>query len=529
MVETGVTMRNFRLLFSPLLFCRLLLVAGLVLTAGLSHGQQQLLENRWLQVNTEHFSIISQTSSRQSTRFADQLETWRQIAASIINGESPFPAAQIPNYVYLFDDTESFQQFSVGEELAFFYPTPRANFMAFVVDDENSVTEAFHHYAHFLLRNFSDLRLPRWYEEGLAAYLARMQINRGVAEFERFSQRDQELMAEISGSLSMDRLLYRDEALASPRLIQIANLKSESLLHYLLHAHEEDQFVDRRPQLRSYLQLLLEGRNPRFAYDRSFDVTTEQLDEEFQYYLLNSSRPAGIIEHAAVTENPDYDAQRLQAAGLAVVLGELALNSGRSENAQLFFQAAIGSGEEIARGYSGLGDALRFQDLPDRDQEIARYFEMAVERAPNDPNILMDFGEYWESELADCDKSYPESQRRSLIAEIKNKFEQALALVPDSPEANLAMGQYFLVDGEDWRQGVEYQTKAFALLPADGFIMEQAIKYAIAADEYEEAERLISEMAQPIHFYGEPGYVTDLRLRLLKKRRNEIYDACAQD
>ena len=69
---------------------------------------------------------------------------------------------------------------------------------------------------------------------------------------------------------------------------------------------------------------------------------------------------------------------------------------------------------------------------------------------------------------------------------------------------------------------------ADSLLPADSFIMEQAVRYAIAADDYERASRLIEEMAQPIHFFGEPEYVTNLRERLLRKRRNEPYDVCAE-
>ncbi len=507
----------------------LILSSGLAVIAQLAVAQLELLEDRWIEVQTEHFTLFSQASSRQTTRFAGELETWRQVSAYIINDQSPFPKAQVPNYVYLFDDRESFQQFTAAEETAFFYPTPRANFMALVVDDEQSVPAAFHHYVHFLVRNFSDLRLPRWYEEGLAGYLARVQINRGIAEFPRFSERDYELMVALSGSLSMDRLLYRDAALASPRLIQIANLKSETLLYYLLHAHEEEQFVDRREQLQGYLDLLIEGRNPRFAYDRSFDLTTAQLEEAFLNYLRTSGRPAGTVDYGPLTENPDYSSARLEGGWLAVLLGELALNSGRSENAQLFFQAALDGGTEIARSYSGLGDALRFQELEGRDQEIARYFEFALEKAPDEPVILLDYGEYWEAELDNCDKTYPANQRSMIVANIRRSFEQALAIIPDSPEANLAIAQLYLFQGEDWQNGQEYQRKAFALLPADSFIMEQTIKYAIAAEEYDEAERLINEMAQPIHFFGEPDFVSNLRLRLLKKRRNEPYDACAQD
>ena len=318
----------------------------MAVVAQLASAQMELLDDRWVQVQTEHFTLVSQASSRQTTNFADELETWRQVAAFIIADQAPFPKARVPNYVYLLDDTEGFQQFASGEETAFFYPSPRANFMALVADDEKSITAAFHHYVHFLVRNYSDLRVPRWYEEGLAGYLSRFQVDRGRVEFPPYSQQDHELMAALSDSLSMDRLLYRDAALASPRLIQIANLKSESLLYFLLHAHEEDQFVDRRPQLQGYLDLLIEGRNPRFAYDRSFDLTTVQLEAAFVNYLRSTSRPEATIDYGPLIASPDYDAEPLEPGQIAELLGELALNSGRSENAQLFFQAALDSGSE---------------------------------------------------------------------------------------------------------------------------------------------------------------------------------------
>ena len=116
-----------------------------------------------------------------------------------------------------------------------------------------------------------------------------------------------------------------------------------------------------------------------------------------------------------------------------------------------------------------------------------------------------------------------------MLADIRHQFERTVVLVPDNPEANLAMAQLYLLEGQNWQAGLDYQRRAFALLPADTFIMEQAIKYSIAADDYDEAERLITKMAQPIHFWGEPGIVTDLRKRLLSKRRNEPYEACAED
>ncbi len=508
--------------------CSLLLPLGLglLLLPVTGAAQQQLLTERWVEVQSENFHIYSQSSSRQTIRFANELELWRQLAAFTIAGVDNFPQAKVPNHVYLFDDVETLQAIVSTNDIAFFSPSPRANFMALAVDNENSISLGFHHYIHFLVRNFTDLRLPRWYEEGLAGYIARMKVDGANVEFDRFSLDGNEKLAILSESLPMDRLLYSDDALASPRMIQIANLKSSAVLHYLLHAYEEEGFVDRREQLQNYIQLLLEGRNPRYAYDRSFDVTTTQLDDEFHYYLRNSQRPRGTIQKGLSTAAAEIDGVVIADAALVSALAELALNSGSFEVAQLLFQATIDSDKGMARGLSGVGDALRMQEIEGIDQRIAKYFIDAAELAPNNVNILLDYGEYWEAELEDCENNWPAGQRELIASDVYKHFEQAVQLAPQSPEANLAMGQYYLLEGNDWRQGAVYQKKAFELLPADTFVMEQAVKYAIAAEDYEQAERLINELAQPIHYFGEPQWVSDLRLRLLRKRRSEPYSEC---
>ncbi len=488
--------------------------------------QEQSLRERWLEVRSDNFHFYSQLSSHETSRFANEFELWRQVAAFAIAGVNNFPKANVPNYVYLFGDVETLQAFVSTNDPAFFSPTPRANFMALAMNEESSIGLGFHHYVHFLVRNFSDLRLPRWYEEGLAGYIARMKINGKNVEFDRFRREGNETLTTLSETLPMDRLLYSDDALASPRMIQIANIKSSTLLHYLLHAYEEEGFIDRREQLQNYLRLLLDGRNPRYAYDRSFDVTTSQLDDEFHQYLIDTQRPAGSIETGMPAQPENIESGPIEGAILASALAELALNSGDFEVAQTMFQAVIDRDGEAARGLSGLGDALRMQELEGIDQRIARYFIEAVELAPRDVNILLDYGEYWEAELGDCENNWPAGQRESILAEIHQFFEQALQLAPQNPEVNLAMGQYYLLEGNDWQQGLVYQQRAFDLLPADTFIMEQAVRYAISADQYEQAEDLINELAQPTHFYGEPGWVTDLRERLLRKRRGEIYSEC---
>ena len=502
-----------------------LLACSLAFAAS-SVAQIDTLGDRWVEVRSDNFHIYSQQSLRQTNRFANKLEVWRQAASYTISGVDSYPSAHVPNRVYLFDDVETMQIFVATNAPAFFLPSPRANFLALAFDEEDSIALGFHHYVHFLVRNFNDLRLPRWYEEGLAGYIARMQVDDDEIEFERFRQEGNEVLESVSQTLSMERLLYSDDALASPRMIQIANLKSSALLHYFLHAYEEEGFIDRREQLSSYLDFLLEGRNPRYAYDRSFDVTAAQLDEEFHYYLLSSRRPAGTVQTGSIAEPALQSGSAIGGTALASALAELSLNSGNFEVAQQLFEWAAREDGSFARALSGTGDALRMQELEGMDQRIARYFIEAAELAPQNANILLDYGEYWESELEACENVWPSGQRELIVRDVYDYFERALQLNPASPEANLAMGEYFLLEGNDWTQGVPYQRRAFELLPADTFILEQAVKYAIAADRYDEAERIITELAQPIHYFGEPEWVSDLRVRLLRKRRGEPYNPC---
>ena len=490
-------------------------------------AQGDLVQQRWMGFDSSHFTVLSQASDRQTQRFLRDLESWRQIAAYQIVGSAVLPAIPIPNYVYLFDSEADFAAFLVGEERGYFYATPRANFMGILLRDDQSLLQARHHYAHFLIRNFSDMRLPRWYEEGLAAYLAGVNIDDGRGELARPSADGYSALAQVSDAIPMGRLLYRDDSLASPRLIQFANLKSEALFHYLRHGYAEDAFPDRRAQLARYVELLLEGRAARFAFDQSFDITTAELDAEYVDYLSNSRRPRVDVEHGELAPVQVPGAAPLDPDRVAILLGELGLNSGRLDTAEQLFGSLVETEAPVARAYSGLGDALRFDLDEVSDQMIAAYFEQAIALAPEDLNIILDLGEYWESELSDCEKTYSEARRQSLFAVMQEQFTRAFKMAPDNPEVNLAMAQFYLFPEQDWRLGVSYQEKAFAALPADNFIMEQAAKYAMAANEFDYAEQLISEMAQPLHFYGEPDYVSDLRIRLLKKRRNEPYDACA--
>ena len=490
-------------------------------------AQEGLLRDRWVQLETENFVIFSQVSASRTERFGSELEIWRQVVSQIINNGNPLPRAAVQNHVYIFADQEGLAQFAPSNDAGFFLATPRRNFMALSFGESLSLTQARHHYVHFLMRNFADLRIPRWYEEGLAGYLDNLEVDRDRVQLPRYEKREFETSIPLSREVSLQELLYDEEALASPRLIQVANLKSETFLYFLLHAWEEG-FTDRRTQLQEYLRVSLTGRTQRYAFDQAFDISTNNLDREYVKYLEESSRPRGTLSLAALQPVPESSATELSTAQLSSALAELALNAGNFTVAETLFRSAVDSGVASARSYSGVADALRMQERDDAVYEMREFYDAAEARGADDVEILLDLGEYWETVVRDCDSNLTAGDRHAIKADILDYFSRALAMAPDNPEANLAMAQYYLLDDEDFTRGISSQRKAVATLPADGFIMEQAVVYAIQEQNYDEALRLINELSQPLHLYGEPEWVSALRTRMAQHQQGQSYDACAE-
>ena len=287
--------------------------------------------------------------------------------------------------------------------------------MAAIFNAGNSLTQARHYYVHFLIRNFTDLRIPRWYEEGLAAYLSNFSVNRNSVELNPYSQRAFEGSLRVNLEVTLDELLFEEDALGSPRLIQRANLKSEVFLNFLLPGHSEPGFEDRRDELQSYIGLSLAGRTQRYTFDQSFNVTLEQLDAEYERYLMERSRPRGDLDLTGLDQidvQDQFENTVIEFEKLAIALGKLSINSGKFCLAKTFFEAARSQESSLPRTYSGLADSLRMQERDDvTDTDLTALYQQALSHCSQTPSILLDYGEYLKTVLNDCDLNLNEEQQ----------------------------------------------------------------------------------------------------------------------
>ncbi|MEX2130818.1 MAG: hypothetical protein WD772_04980, partial [Pseudohongiellaceae bacterium] len=65
-------------------FLLLQLALGLAVFPVPGQSQVDLLDDRWLTLESENFVMFSQVSASRTEQFAMELETWRQAAARVI-------------------------------------------------------------------------------------------------------------------------------------------------------------------------------------------------------------------------------------------------------------------------------------------------------------------------------------------------------------------------------------------------------------------------------------------------------------
>ena len=85
-------------------------------------------------MRSDNFHIYTQQSTRQTNRFANDLEVWRQVTSFAISRINSFPKASALNLVYLFDDVETLLTFVAISEAAFFASYPYQNFLVFALN-----------------------------------------------------------------------------------------------------------------------------------------------------------------------------------------------------------------------------------------------------------------------------------------------------------------------------------------------------------------------------------------------------------
>ena len=135
-----------------------------------------IADHQWCRITTPHFDLVTDIEPNNGLELARALEDFHRMARQLLNTDRE----QVrPLRVLAFKNKEDFRETFDNNRIAgFMKPSFQEHLLVFGPDEgaRGRFQVAFHEYTHYLLRRYSSLNLPIWFEEGFAVYLSTAQF-----------------------------------------------------------------------------------------------------------------------------------------------------------------------------------------------------------------------------------------------------------------------------------------------------------------------------------------------------------------
>jgi len=238
--------KPWRLVFDFLMYSR---VFAVLFVPALFSLLASANTEKWVEVQTSHFVILTNSGDKQGRRVADEFERMRAVF------HKRFPKASVdaasPIIVIAVKDKKEFQTLEPAAYLAqgqlnlagLFLPTPDKNYVLLRLDAEGKhpYKTVYHEYTHFILREAAGW-LPLWLNEGWAQFyenteIKNREVSMGEASAEKLMLLRQSRPLPLATLLAVDgnSPYYHEENQG-----YIFYAESWALTHYLIFKDEQD-------------------------------------------------------------------------------------------------------------------------------------------------------------------------------------------------------------------------------------------------------------------------------------------------
>ena len=353
-----------------------------LLALGLLAGTPAHAE--WLRAESPNFVMHSEGSEETLRARIEQLEEFDRLLR-MLTGTTAQPS---PNKLHLYF-VRSYGQLSqvypVSQGIGGFYSASPDGIVA-VIDHswrQDYMTHEevlLHEYAHHFMLQYFPAAYPTWYLEGFAEYVATTRLTGDSIEFGRFNEARASWLADRSGWLPLDRLLFSDPGELRGREVSKFYAQSWLLVHYLLRDAE------RRRQLSRYLVAVGQGQDSRRAFTTAFGTSSSDLQRAISRYAgedMSYSR----LPRITAAEAPRVTVTRLDSVPDELVLAQAAVRLTRTKDADRFLRHVRG----VARGRSDpLAQRVlaRAEALYGDGDTADRLIDPLLAAAPRDAELL---------------------------------------------------------------------------------------------------------------------------------------------
>jgi len=334
---------------------------------------------KWLEVRSPHFTVITNGNEKQARRVLGQFERIREVF------HTAFPRLKVdtsaPIIVIAAKDEKTFEGLGPGDwkkrgqmkRLGFFLRGPDKNFVLLRLDVEgtNLYHTVFHEYTH-LLMNQNVKSLPLWLDEGLAEFYGNTRILGNEVHLGYPSEahvrflRDHPLIP-MATFFQVDHSspYYKEEQKGA-----VFYAQSWAFVHYLMVARTKQG----GSALPTFVALLMQDVSGLDAATRAFGDLKE-LQREVDSYIRRAGYNFLRVKTAISEEDVSLPARELTPAESAALRGDFLAHNQEYERARALLEDALKQDPGNALAHETMGFIeLRQEHLA----EAKKWFSEAV-------------------------------------------------------------------------------------------------------------------------------------------------------
>ena len=412
-------------------------------------------EPQWVEVQSPHFSVVTDAGEKRGRETAVKFEQMRAVfGAMLAKAKVNLP---VPMQIIAFRNTKELRQFAPlfhgkpTQVAGLFQSGGDRNFILLDMSVEDPWTVVFHEYAHELMNGNLKADVQAWFEEGFAEYFSSIEVDGKEAKLgARVPPGDLEALQQYGLMKVSDLFRVQHDSRTYNEGDRRSTFYAESwlIVHYLYDTRQI-------PKVGIYFDAIDQKLTVEDAIQKAFGMPAAQFDKTIRNYLS-----AGRIHYMKIATPPGiettgYVTAPMTAVNAKAVLADAHLHSpDYQEKAVHEFEEVLAAEPNNAAALRGLGyAALRKSDF----EHAGDYFHRAVQADSKDARVY-----YYSALLANKEDEMTRDSEK--LNSIKQDLTKSIALDPGFADsyALLAYAHMSLGEHED---AITAMKKAVELSP----------------------------------------------------------------
>ena len=443
-------------------------------------------KDKWINLTTKNFNIISNADEGGTRRLALRLEQFHFVFSKLFN--LPLERA-VPTTVMVFKHDGSFKPYKPlyngkpANLAGYFQGGQDENLIAMDIsaNQEHPMSVIYHEYTH-LLTSTTPRQWPVWLKEGLAELYSSFDVDDKKVTLGAPISRHVMLLRDKTFIPLQDLLsVLHGSPIYNEREKQgIFYAESWALSHYLMFGDKNL----RQPQMAEFANLINQGVADDRAFTQAFKVSPLEMEKQIRSYIGRSTYTINIYTLASTEGEKEIAIRPISEGEAQFYLANLLARTQRLDEAEALFKQAVALEPELPRPYEGLGFVAMRRN---NHAEALEHFKQAATRGSK--NHLAHY--YYAQALQ---RQAVGGITPALAQTISEELRTSIKLMPGFAYSHAALGFLALATGQNLKEGAESLKTAIRLEPQTKHFLVNLAQLQARMKDYAAAKKTLEPL-----------------------------------